>query len=174
MHNKLSMANRILVLFLLMFTSCHDGESQIKKTVYTGYAVKIIDGDTFDLLTDDHKNIRIRMFGIDCPERGQDFYKVCKTALGNILLNQKLKVNVQSIDQYKRVVGDVYSIDGKQWMNYNMVAGGYAWHYTHYDHNPKLDKAEQAARNTAAGLWKDANPVAPWDWRKEKRNKAAF
>jgi len=163
------MLKKLPLLFFLFFTCCTPGESQPRNTVITGTAVKIIDGDTFDLLTDDHRQIRVRMFGIDCPERGQAYYKVCRNALGDLCYGQRLKIIKRDQDRYKRTVADVYNVTTNQWINEAMVANGFAWHFTHYDKNVTLDEAEQNARKYRKGLWQDPSPVAPWEWRKEKR-----
>ena len=138
---------------------------------YIGRAVKIIDGDTFDLLMENNQKVRVRMHGIDCPERGMDFYKAAKEGLGNFCNNQGLKVVVRDKDQYGRTVADVYTADNK-WINLEMVKAGLAWHYTHYDNDRRLDDAEQSARAARLGLWSLDNPTPPWEWRKEKRNEA--
>lgn len=143
-----------------------------KGDTLTGPAVKIIDGDTFDLLLSDNTTVRIRMHGIDCPERGQAFYKVCRNALGDLCGAGPLKVVMRDKDRYGRTVADVYNARS-QWVNYELVAGGFAWHYTKYDNDDRLARAEVSARAACKGLWADAAPVAPWDWRRERRNASA-
>lgn len=156
-------------MLLLLTTGCTTGVSQPGQTTITGKAIKIIDGDTFDLLTNDNQTMRIRLFGIDCPERGQPFYKVCKTALGDLCNGQQLKIVKRDVDRYKRCVADVYRVSDNKWINELMVARGVAWHYTHYSSSNLLSTAETKARNAKRGLWQDPSPIAPWEWRKEKR-----
>jgi micrococcal nuclease len=157
------------LLLLFLIAGCTTGISQTRGTVITGKAIKIIDGDTFDLLTDDNRNIRVRLFGIDCPERGQPFYKVCKNALADRCNGQPLKIIKRDQDRYKRMVADVYTVTDNQWINEQMVACGFAWHFTRYSNNSILAAAGQQAKAAKLGLWKDPSPVAPWEWRQQKR-----
>lgn len=165
----------LLLLCLLLITqiSCTQARNRDSKTL-SGRAVKIIDGDTFDLLTADNNIYRIRLHGIDCPERGMDYYKVAKTALGDLCLDHQLKVIIRNKDRYKRSVGDVYTEDENTWINQQMVAGGYAWHYTRYDNDARLVTAMIAARKARLGLWAIPNPTPPWEWRKERRQRKAY
>ncbi len=161
----------LLLCFLITLTqpACTQPGYKEKGTL-TGRAIKIIDGDTFVLLTEDNATYRIRLHGIDCPERGMDYYKVCKTALGGFCEGRQLNVIVRDKDRYKRTVGDIYTEDGK-WINLQMVAGGFAWHYTHYDNDERLENAAQNAQNAKLGLWALPNPMPPWEWRQAHRQK---
>ena len=74
-------------------------------------------------------------------------------------------------DRYKRILGTIY-LDGR-WINKEMMAEGWAWHYTFYSTDQELAKAEAAAKEAKKGLWVDPNPIPPWDYRKMKKKKAA-
>lgn len=149
----------LLLLPLLAFTPT--------RPVYTlkGKAVRIIDGDTFDLLvvTTTH---RIRLAGIDAPEKKQDFANASKELLGALCNNELLTVVVTDTDRNKRKIADIYT-QHKLWINKELVAKGMAWHFVKYSSNKELAKAELLARKQKAGLWSLKNPVAPWDWRKK-------
>jgi endonuclease YncB( thermonuclease family) len=166
-----------LLLFLLLFqpgcTQSQPSPRAARNSTLKGRAVKIIDGDTFDLLAADNTTYRIRLHGIDCPERGQDYYKVCKTALGNFLGHRQLNVIVRNKDRYKRIVGDVYT-SANEWVNQQMVAGGYAWHFTRYDRDRRLGQAMQQAIQGNLGLWAMPNPTPPWEWRRARREKHTY
>lgn len=159
------------LLFILSLTqpACTSPKNP-PNAILTGRATKIVDGDTFDLLTSDNTTYRIRLHGIDCPERGMDYYKVCKTALGDLCQGQQLKVIVRDKDRYKRTVGDIYTADGK-WINLELIAGGFAWHFTRYDNDPRMKVAEEKARGAKLGLWAMKDPTPPWEWRQERRKK---
>ncbi len=138
-----------------------------------GRAVKIVDGDTFDLLVETpegKRTVRIRLDGIDCPERGQDFGTVAKDGLGSLLMDKSLRFTPLDTDRYGRVVGDVHTTSGT-WVNEALVREGLAWHYVAYSSSARLAAAEKEARAAKAGLWSAPRPVAPWEWRKEKRTK---
>lgn len=135
--------------------------------VYTlkGKAVRIIDGDTFDLLVGT-RTYRIRLAGIDAPEKKQDFANASKELLGALCNNELLTVVVIDTDRNKRKIADIYT-QHKLWINKELVAKGMAWHFVKYSSNKELAKAELLARKQKAGLWSLKNPVAPWDWRKK-------
>jgi endonuclease YncB( thermonuclease family) len=157
------------IFFLLIFTLFGCRQQQADPGL-SGKAVNIPDGDTFTLLTNENKSIRIRLYGIDAPERGQDYYQASKQYLGSMLQGQNLTVQVRDTDQYKRIVGDVYLPD-KRHVNKAMVEAGLAWHYKQFSKNEDLAIAEEQAKEKRLGLWKQPNAQPPWEWRKEKRKK---
>ena len=73
-------------------------------------------------------------------------------------------------DKYKRILGNIY-LDGR-WVNKEMVAEGWAWHYRYFSSDRELAKAEAAAKEAKKGLWADADPIPPWEFRKMKKKKA--
>jgi endonuclease YncB( thermonuclease family) len=156
-----------IILLLFLINSCRQ---QSINNGLSGIAVNIPDGDTFTLLTSENKSIRIRLYGIDAPERGQDFYQASKKYLGDLLQGQNLNVQVRDTDQYKRIVGDVY-LPGKRHVNKAMVEAGLAWHYKQFSKDENLAVAEEQAKEKRIGLWKQPNARPPWEWRKEKRIK---
>ncbi|QNA44204.1 thermonuclease family protein [Lacibacter sediminis] len=138
------------------------------KPVYIlkGKAVRIIDGDTFDLLVGTI-NHRVRLAGIDAPEKKQEFSDASKQLLGQLCNGQVLTVVVTDTDRNKRKIAEVYT-QQKLWINKELVVKGMAWHFTKYSSNKELANAELQARKQKLGLWSVVNPVAPWDWRKKK------
>ncbi len=132
----------------------------------TGKVVAIADGDTFTLLVN-KQQIKIRLHGIDCPEKGQDFSKTAKDFLSDYVFDKVVNVRTMSKDRYRRTIG-VVSIDGIN-MNEKLLEAGLAWHFKKYDKNPAWAKLEETARKNKRGLWVNANPIPPWEWRKRKR-----
>ena len=126
--------------------------------------VKILDGDTFVLLTDDTVKIRVRLNGIDCPERKQDYYEVCKHALNQYIFGKNVTLITHGKDRWKRIIADVYAQNES--INHKMIKNGFAWHYKKYSKDKNLAKAEEEARKKKIGLWNMKNPVAPWNYRK--------
>lgn len=137
--------------------------------VYTlkGKAVRIIDGDTFDLLVGT-TTYRIRLAGIDAPEKKQDFANASKQLLTQLCRDQLLTVVITATDRNKRKIAEIYT-QQKLWINKELVAKGLAWHFSKYSSNKELANAELQARKQKIGLWSINNPVAPWDWRKKKK-----
>ncbi|MET6999307.1 thermonuclease family protein [Chitinophaga defluvii] len=169
MRQALHNSSFLIILLLLIHVNAwclHKDPVKVK-----GKVVKVIDGDTFELLTARKVSYRIRMSAIDAPERGQDFYKVSKDALGRQCFNKTVTVILLNKDQYQRWVGELYDDSGKN-INLWMVEQGHAWHYKQYV-NPALAAAEQKARIHKRGLWAHPAPIAPWEYRKAKRNKPA-
>jgi|SRR5690606_4016231 len=132
----------------------------------TGEVVRVADGDTFTLLINSHDEVRIRLHGIDCPERGQPYGRVATEHLKTLLAKGDVRVEETDIDRYGRVVGIVYA--GGVNVNESLLAAGLAWHYTRYDQNPRWINLEAQARTQRLGLWAERNPVSPWNWRKRK------
>lgn len=157
------MKYRIVCFFFLLL----QGFAVHSPYTLKGKVVRIVDGDTFDLLVDKTTH-RIRLAGIDAPEKSQDFGTAAKQLLGALCAGEILTVVVTDTDRNKRKIAEVYTAK-KVWINREMVAKGMAWHFVKYSTNKELAAAEQLARRQKIGLWSLSNPVAPWDWRKKKR-----
>lgn len=127
-----------------------------------GRVVGIIDGDTFDVILDG-KQTRIRMFGIDAPERRQAFYRQSKETLSSLVFGKKVRIKKVNKDAYRRWVANVYL--GDQWINQVMISKGMAWHFKRYSSDRTLSNSEIQARNNKVGLW-SSKAVAPWNYRK--------
>lgn len=150
----------LLITFSFFFPAI---AQKIPKTIQ-GKVVRIIDGDTFDLLTQDSVKHRIRLNGIDCPERKQDYYQVCKDALSRYIFSKNVELITHGTDKWKRIIADVYVND--TFINYQMLRNGYAWHFKKYSKDKVLSGAEADAKKEQIGLWKMNGPVAPWKYRK--------
>ena len=158
----------LLVLSFVLF-GCHHLKDNAAETIFTGKVIKIVDGDTYDILLNNNITKRIRMEGIDAPERGMAFYKSAKDYLGALCFGQVLRVEQTSNDRYGRTVAKSFLSNGHE-LSLQMVEAGYAWHFKKYSTDAQLANAELKARENHLGLWADENPVAPWDNRKMKRN----
>ncbi len=154
----------ILSIPLLLGASCQAPAKQDE-----GPVVKVIDGDTFDLLINGQQ-VRVRMDGIDAPERGMDYYKVSKTYLGDLCMGKQVRVVLKEKDQYQRWVGRGFLTDDRD-LSLEMVKAGMAWHFKKYSADAALSSAEEEARSNNRGLWQMPDPMAPWDFRKSKRKK---
>jgi len=86
------------------------------------------------------------------------------------VFGKEVKVVWKKRDKYKRILGGIY-LDGR-WVNKEMVAESWAWHYKYFSSNQELAKAETAAKDAKKGLWADVNPIPPWEFRKMKKKKA--
>ena len=115
----------------------------------------------------DRKQLKVRLYGIDAPERGQDFSKVAKQYLSDLVFDKKVFVTQVDTDQYGRIIGIVMVNDII--VNEEMLKAGLAWHYTEFDDNEQWIQLESEARTTQKGLWSASQPVAPWEFRRAKR-----
>ncbi len=131
-----------------------------------GTVVSVIDGDTIIVLADGAR-LKIRLNGIDCPERAQAYGQKAKEFSLSFAAQKAASVTVRDVDRYGRYVGDVI-VDGIS-LNERLVEAGLAWHYRQYSDDATLARLEREAREAGRGLWKDANPVAPWDFRKGRK-----
>ncbi|HYH14178.1 MAG TPA: thermonuclease family protein, partial [Flavisolibacter sp.] len=92
--------------FLLCFAiSCTNTTSTNTEEGIQGRVVSIADGDTFTLLTNEKKQVKVRLHGIDCPERAQDFGQVARQKLSDMIFNQQVRVVEKDVDRYQRTVG---------------------------------------------------------------------
>jgi len=160
-----------LILYLaLVLWGCQSQTATTGKPEITGKVIKIIDGDTFDILLENNTTKRIRMEGIDAPERGMPYYKVAKDYLGSLCFLQTVHIEHSNIDRYGRTVAKTYGSNGSE-LGWMMIKAGYAWHFKRYSSDIELAIAEVDARNKKKGLWVDELPIAPWEWRRIKKKK---
>ena len=134
----------------------------------TGRVVNIADGDTVSLLDENNTQHKIRLYGIDTPERDQPYGQAARRALTRLINSNTVGVVVVETDSYGRQVGTLYS-DGVN-INQAMVVSGSAWWYRHYARNEReLAAAELEARDERLGLWAAPDAVPPWEWRRQRR-----
>lgn len=130
--------------------------------------VGVHDGDTLTGLTEDKRQVKVRLDAIDAPELSQPFGRAAKTALSEKVFGKDVVVTVKETDRYGRTIGHV--LLGRRDINLELLEEGLVWHYEHYDHNQRLREAERSARAAKRGLWHDRDPVPPWEWRSERRH----
>jgi endonuclease YncB( thermonuclease family) len=131
--------------------------------------VNIADGDTLTGIDSQKSQTKIRFFGIDAPESDQAFGQASKKALSEKVFGKDITVVIEDVDRYGRTVGRVFY--GDRDINLAMVQEGFAWHYKKYSNDPRLAEAEKKARESKKGLWKDSDPIPPWDWRKTEKER---
>ena len=152
-------------LFLIILIALYSLSAQAE--IIRGKVIKIADGDTLTLLTDSNKKIKIRLAGIDTPERKQSFGNTAKNALAKLVFQKEVQIEVRTKDRYGRTVGIVF-LDNQN-VNYELVRKGMAWAYKKYTDNEILYELEAQAKTRRIGLWADETPIAPWDWRRGTR-----
>lgn len=138
-------------------------------TTLAGKVIGVMDGDTIEVLDSGKHPQRIRLAGIDAPEKAQPFGQRSKENLSDLVFGKQVHVDVGKIDKYGRTVGKVL-VNGVD-ANLAQVKSGFAWHYKQYESEQTAHDraiyavAEDSARNSRAGLWRDLKPMAPWVWR---------
>jgi len=138
--------------------------------VLRGKVIFVADGDTVGLLDAERKEHRIRLEGIDAPERGQAFGTQSRQALNDLIYGQEVVVTYEKTDQYGRILGHIYWKD--RWLNRDQLASGMAWHYRHFSGDAYLAELQKKAAAEKIGLWSGVTPEPPWRYRlTEKRRR---
>jgi endonuclease YncB( thermonuclease family) len=138
-----------------------------------GAVVAVSDGDTITVLDRDRRQHRVRLLGIDAPERGQDFGERSHQSLAGMVFGKQVHVIVPKLDRYGRKLGKVTV--GKVDVNLEQIKAGMAWYYRQYQEDvfkidrPLYDRAEREAKAVKRGLWADPRPISPWEFRRTER-----
>jgi len=150
--------------------------------ILEGKVIGVADGDTITVLDSDKVQHKIRLSGIDAPEKGQAYGNVSKQHLADLVFGKTVTVEASKKDRYGRSVGKVWvqptdcpkcgrTLDA----SLAQITVGLAWWYRHYanEQSPedrgRYEFAEKEAKAKRAGLWKASNPVPPWEWRQGAR-----
>jgi micrococcal nuclease len=137
---------------------------------WSGKVVGVIDGDSITVLHDGRQE-QIRLWGIDCPEKGQDFGTKAKQATSVLVFAKTVEVEPVTTDRYGRTVALVRV--GDTLVNEELIRQGLAWVYIRYCDRAicqEWKKLEAEAREKKRGLWSMPKPVAPWEFRRQRRN----
>jgi endonuclease YncB( thermonuclease family) len=169
-HPQVREANHmrfVIALFLAL------SQTVAAADTFSGHVVRVNDGDTIVILDADNIQHKIRLQGIAAPERGQAFGAKSKQHLSNLVAGKAVIVEYDKYDRYQHVLGKV--LLENQDMNLKQIEAGMAWHDKEYQaaqtttDRIRYSDAEREARRVKRGLWQDANPMAPWDYRQAKR-----
>src|SRR5215475_3613720 len=159
MHTVLTV---VLSIFLIRAASAAD---------FTGQVVGVLDGDTIEVLHKKHPE-RIRLNGIDCPEKGQAYGKKAKQAASELVFGKQVTLQTHGLDKYGRTIADVLLPNGTN-VNHQLVKDGWCWWYRKYAPGDTiLEGLEKDAREAKKGLWADPAPIPPWVYRKARRGQS--
>lgn len=164
---KLRCARLIFLLSSLLLTNLSVAD------ILHGRVVGIADGDTVTVLDDSNTQTKIRLMGIDAPEKKQPFGNKSKESLSALIFNKQVVVEFNKKDRYGRTIGKI-TVDGID-ANLQQIKAGLAWHYKQYEKEQSAEdralyaQTEEQSRGERRGLWLDAEPTPPWDWRREKK-----
>ena len=156
-----SLATKACVLFFLLSANTASADR-------TGSVVSVLDGDTIEVLHN-HRPERIRLSGIDCPEKGQAYGNNAKHAASKLVFGKEVTLQTHGKDRYGRTLADVFLPDGTN-INQELVKDGWCWWYRKYaPGNTVLEGLEKEAREARKGLWADPLPIPPWVYRKARQ-----
>lgn len=156
----------------------------VRAEMLSGTVVGVSDGDTITVLDANRVQYKVRVAGIDAPEKSQPFGQRSKESLSWLVFGKDVDVEWSKRDRYQRIVGKVTVADPNCRMStcpkildagFGQVSAGLAWWYRKYareqsaEDGERYEVAEQEARSRRVGLWSDGEPTPPWDWRKRKR-----
>lgn len=136
-----------------------------------GKVVSVADGDTVTVLTKDNAQVKVRLYGIDCPEKAQAFGTKAKQFTADMVFGKKVEIEPIDQDRYGRTVG-MLTVDGVN-VNEAILKAGYAWVYTRYCRKSfcsDWQKVQEQAQAGQIGLWSDPNPTPPWEYRRGSKS----
>lgn len=174
----------VLVLSIAAVNALTPPAEPVSTSSVFGRVVKVADGDTVTVVSQDGLKLKIRLLGIDAPETQQAHGHAAKDWLTKTTLGKSIAVDITDTDRYGRKVGKLlaqdedcvqencpYDVD----VNLRLIKLGHAWWYEAYQNNQTMvdrtlyKNAQNTARQSRLGLWNAANPTEPWAWRKQQR-----
>lgn len=149
----------VLLLVLLGCTAvaAHAGQ-------FTARVIAVLDGDTVMVLSNSGPPVKIRLVGIDAPEKVQPGGIASKKSLSELVLHKQVGINTQATDVYGRLVAHL-EVDGKS-VNEEQLRRGMAWEYSNYHGNKKYVALQSEAQRARRGLWAGSEIMEPAQWRK--------
>ncbi len=132
----------------------------------TGKVINVIDGNTIEMVAQDNETYKVMLFGIDCPEIGQEFADKARKFLEKIILDKNVNIKIQGKDRWGNRLG-IILIDGKIDPRYELLEAGLAWTA---ERNPidELESIKEKAKEKGKGLWKEQDPTPPWIYRRQQ------
>ncbi|MDH4234680.1 MAG: thermonuclease family protein [Gallionella sp.] len=131
---------------------------------FTGKVIAVMDGDTLLILRDGHP-AKVRLAGIDAPEKTQPFGAASQKSLAEIVMGKQIRVVSRAVDDYGRLVATAHA--GEINVNHEQVRRGMAWEYSRHHSNRKLVALQRDAQQARRGLWAEEGAIEPSQWRKQ-------
>lgn len=152
-------------LLLALLAGCH---RLPRPGAPSGQVVRVLDGDTIEVLMGG-RTVRVRLHGVDCPERGQAFGTAARRFTAELCFRRTVGLRSYQTDRYGRLLADVVLPDGRV-LNHELLRAGLAWWYRQYaPADATLAALEAEARAARRGLWAEADPLPPWEYRAGRR-----
>jgi endonuclease YncB( thermonuclease family) len=160
LHHRLICAS---LRYALTLPLCLLATDLVGAAELTGQVVSVLDSDTLDVLRNGQAE-RIRLNGVDCPEKGQPYGKRAKRFLSDLVGGKTVGIQSFGHDRHRRTIANVLLADGTN-VNRELVKAGLAWWYRKYSKDESLGALEAEAREAKRGLWAEPNPIPPWVYR---------
>jgi endonuclease YncB( thermonuclease family) len=160
--NKILMAGLMLAFSAITYAD-----------LINGRVVSVSDGDTITVLDNTNTQHKIRLSGIDAPEKTQPFGTASRRSLSDLVYGKQVDIEMSKRDRYGRTVGKVLT-SGLD-VNLEQIRRGMAWFYTKYQSEllsqdrQEYTGAQDYAEKNRLGLWADSSPIPPWDFRNKRR-----
>lgn len=161
----------VIFVFVFLLNALASPHSEFVPFKISGKVIHIADGDTITILISGNRQVKIRLYGIDCPEKKQSFGQQARRFTADRVGNRDVQVEIFDTDRYGRTVGIVKTDDGGI-LNRELLINGLAWIYMQYCTAPFCagwKQEEMQARQMKIGLWSDKNVMEPWEFRKQKK-----
>ena len=174
-HNSRNSLWRYIISFIIAFglmtialaNPATAKQAKPESAAYDAKVIAITDGDTITVLTDTKEQIKIRIYGIDAPERRQAFGAKAKQFLSSLIFEGNVTIKPLGKDLYGRTIAKVYHADMD--VGLTMIESGHAWWYQQYaKKDVDYKRAQERAKKQQLGLWADSNPIEPSKFRKHK------
>lgn len=162
---------RLVVVALLAVMAATNARAAA--AILEGEVVGLADGDTITVLDASKAQYKVRLAGIDAPEKSQAFGNRSREHLAALIFRRHVLIEWNKVDRYGRIIGKV-RLDGRD-VCLAQVSAGLAWHYKAYarEQSPgdqsAYAAAEDAAHGARIGLWRDPSPIAPWEFRHARK-----
>lgn len=157
----------------LLFSVARATSSASFAESYAGLVVSVADGDTVTVLDGTNQQHKVRLAGIDTPEKAQAFGNKSRQNLAKLVFQKPVTIEFEKLDRYRQEVGKV--LVAVRDINLVQIEAGLAWHYKKYERKQSqadrrnYSDAENQASAERRGLWRDPSPTPPWEFRKLKR-----
>ena len=161
------MVRVIFLAFLITYSMI------VNADVIKGYVISIADGDTITIVDSENYQHKIRLSGIDAPEKTQAFGNQSKQSLANMVFRKTVIVYYNKRDKYDRIVGKVL-LENED-ITIEQIKRGLAWHYKKYENEQEIEdrsiyaNEEYLARRDKKGVWSDSSSIPPWEFRMQAR-----
>jgi micrococcal nuclease len=133
---------------------------------FKGLCVRVPKGDEITIRWED-KDQRVRLDGIDAPDKGQPFALRAKQFVSALALNQEVVITVRQVDRYGRIIGTVELPDGRI-LNHALIQEGLAWWFPELaPDDTELSLLQLEAQGKRRNIWSEPSPTPPWEFRRK-------